>query len=136
MTTNEIVTVAIAGASLLVSGASAFFTWQQVQAVRRKIGMVTDPSRMTEIMPVWYVDRMAHDQWGFGLLLASGDILAIGRILGVSDNRQWMEVDLLDQNDGPEAINGVPVIYAPHASRTRSSVRIDQVQAAFELWDS
>ncbi|MGK6325418.1 hypothetical protein ACMGDM_20305 [Sphingomonas sp. DT-51] len=136
MTANEIVTASIAGGSLFVSIISAIIAWQQAKVVRRKIGMVTDPTRMTEILPVWYVERMAQDQWGFGLLLASGEILAISRILGVSDDQKWMEVDLLDRQSGPLDVSGMPVLYAPHSNRTRSSVRVDQVQAAFELWDS
>jgi hypothetical protein len=104
--------------------------------IERKIGMVTDPAKMTEILPVWYVERMGQDSWGFGLLLASGELLAIERIMGVSDDGQWLEVELLDGSSGPKDVSGIPVTYAGLPDHTHGSVRGDQVQAAFELWTS
>ena len=143
MTTNEIITLVIAAGSLLVAAASARFSWQSAQVskrqlalVERKIGMVDDPAKMTEILPVWYVERMSNDFWGFGLLLASGDILAIERINGVSDDHQWMEVTLLERDGNPETVDGQAILYAALKDRRNASVRIDQVQAAFELWTS
>lgn len=143
MTGNEITSIVIAAGSLLVAIASAYFAWQSVAAskrqlalVERKIGMVTDPAKMTEILPVWYIDRMGQDSWGVGLLLASGDLLAIERIMGVSDDGQWLEVELLDGSGGPKEVCGHPVLYAGLKDRTHGSVRVDQVQAAFELWTS
>lgn len=143
MTTNEVVTLVIASASLIVAIASARFAWQSVDAserqlalVERKIGMVTDPAKMTEILPIWYIDRMGQDSWGFGLLLASGELLAIERIMGVSDDGQWLEVELLDGSGGPKEVCGHPVLYAGLKDRTHGSVRVDRVQAAFELWTS
>lgn len=143
MTANEVITLVIATASLVVAGVSALFakhsadtSRRQLALIERKVGMVTDPSKMTEVLPVWYVDRMGQDNWGFGLLLASGELLAIERITGVSDDRQWLEVELLDGSSGPKDVSGIPVTYAGLPDRTRGSVRVDQVQAAFELWTS
>lgn len=143
MTANEVLTLVIASASLLVAGASAIFAKQSADAskrqltlIERKIGMVTDPAKMTEILPVWYVERMGHDNWGFGLLLASGELLGIERIIGVSDDGMWLEVELLDGSSGPKDISGIPVTYAGLPDRTNGSVRVDQVEAAFELWTS
>lgn len=102
MTANEIITSIAAFGSPFVAIASAYFARQsatvakrQLALVERKIGMVTDPAKMTEILPIWYLGRMVTDNWGFGLLLASGEILGIGRIIGVSDDGQWLEVELL-----------------------------------------
>jgi len=143
MTPTELFTLSIAAGSLLVAAVSAWFAWEsakvskrQLELVERKIGMVTDPSKMTEILPVWYVERMGQDDWGFGLLLTSGDLLAIGGIRGVSDDRQWLEVSLLDGSVGPEEVSGIPVTYAALPDRTRGSVQVSSVQAAFELWTS
>lgn len=68
MTANEIITLIVASASLIVAIASARFAWQSAKAserqlalIERKIGMVTDPAKMTEILPVWYVERMGQD---------------------------------------------------------------------------
>lgn len=143
MTDTEVATLVIAAGSLVVSIVSAWVAWhaadtarRQLKLVERKIGMVTDPAKMTEILPVWYIDRMSQDYWGFGLLLASGDILAIERIDGVSDDHQWMEVTLLEKNGGPEEIDGSPILYAALPDRKSASVRVDRVQAAFEIWTS
>ncbi|QEH78075.1 hypothetical protein EIK56_07840 [Sphingomonas sp. C8-2] len=143
MSKAEAVSIIIAVVSLFIAGISAWISWKSVQTAReqlalvqRKIGMVSEPSKMTEILPVWYIDRMAQDTWGFGLLLTSGDILAIERINGVSDDHSWMEVTLLEPGDGPKDVDGQPVLYAALRDRRRASVRVDQVQAAFELWTS
>lgn len=120
MTTNEVVTLVIATASLVVAGVSALFAKQsadtsrrQLALIERKVGMVTDPSKMTEVLPVWYVDRMGQD-----------------------NDRQWLELDLLDGSSGPKDVSGIPVTYAGLPDRKHGSVRVDQVQAAFELWTS
>jgi hypothetical protein len=143
MTTNEFLALALSGGSLLVAVVSAWIAWKSAQTARRqlalverKIGMVTDPATMTEILPVWYIERMGNDVWGFGLLLASGHILGVERIDGVSDDGQWMELTLLTQPGNPDSVNGAPILYAPAADRLNASVRVDQVQAAFELWTS
>jgi len=137
------VSIAIAIGSLIVAGMSAKIAWKSVETareqlafVKRKIGMVSEPSQMTEILPIWYVNRMSQDTWGFGLLLASGDILAIGRIAGVSDDGNWLEVTLLGPGEGPKEVGGRPVLYAALKDRRQGSVRVDQVQAAFELLTS
>lgn len=143
MTDTEVATLVIAAGSLVVSVISAWVAWhaadtarRQLKLVERKIGMVTDPAKMTEVLPVWYIERMSTDYWAFGLLLASGDILAIERINGVSDDHQWMEVTLLERDGNPETVDGQAILYAALPDRRRGSVRVDQVQAAFELWTS
>lgn len=143
MTTNEILTLIIAAGSMVVAVVSAVISGQaaktasrQLALVERKIGMVTEPNKMTEVLPVWYIERMSTDLWGFGLLLSSGDVLGIEQISGVSDDGQWLEVELLDGSAGPAEVNGIPILYAVAADRTQASVRVDQVQAAFELWTS
>lgn len=143
LTNMEVISSALAAASVVIASVSAWVAWksvgtarEQLALVQRKIGMVSDPTKMTEILPLWYIGRMSQDTWGFGLLLSSGDILAIERINGVSDDRNWMEVTLLEKSDGPEEVDGRRVLYAGLDSRHLASVRIDQVQAAFEIWTS
>ena len=62
-----------------------------------------------------------------------GGILVISRIMGVSDDGQWMEVELLSSEDftydeyiGKKLVRSLP-------NRESASDRIEQVQAAFEL---
>ena len=140
----ELFSVSIGLISLVAAGISAYSAWKsaktarkQLELVQRKIGMVTDPSKMTEVLPLWYIERMSNDIWGFGLLLKSGDILAIEHIDGVSDDHNWIEVTLLEKDMGPERIGARPGLYAAADDERRAaSVRVDQVQAAFEIWAS
>jgi hypothetical protein len=130
--------VAIVAATAAMNSASAASrsattAEEQLALVTRKIGMVTEPQKMTEVLPVWYIDRMANDNWGFGLLLNFGSILAIERIEGVSDDGQWLEVSLLAQDGRPDQFNGHKVLYRIAGDRSSASVRVDQIQAAFEI---
>lgn len=129
----SILSAAAAWNSASAASRSAEAAEEQLALVTRKIGMVTDPDKMTEILPVWYVERMSRDYWGFGLLLRSGSILAIEQIIGVSDDRQWLEVTLLERSSRPDKIHGHEILYRPTDDRSSASVRVDQVQAAFEI---
>lgn len=141
--------IAIAGTAWARRGAEAaasqatsaaeqtLLTQQQLDLIQKKIGMVTDPKKMSEILPIWYISRMGKDNWGFGLLLNSGVIVAISQITGLSDNGQWLEVDMLGPDDsGPRKINAFEVLYAPTKDRLSTSVQIASIEAAFELWTS
>lgn len=144
---DDTTTQIIAGAALFVAIVSAYFSWHSAEATKeqaevskeqfdyitRKIGMITDPTKMTEILPVWYIERMAQDEWGFGLLLTSGDVLAISRIIAVSDDGHWLEARLLDRDSGPEEIGGHKILYAALEDRETVSVKIEHIQAAFEI---
>jgi hypothetical protein len=112
---------------------SAYIAQQQLNLLKKNVAMITDPDAMGKILPVWYVRRMSTDFWGFGLLLTSGNILAIARIEGLSSDKAWIEVSLKPKQDGlPNELFGTPVIYAP-TDRLTASVRIDQISAAFEI---
>lgn len=108
---------------------------KQLAELQKKIGMVTKPEMMFEVLPTWYVKRMSTDEWGFGLLLTSSDVLAITRIEGISTDGKWLEVSMMERGSGPQTVNGVEVVYAP-TDRLRASVRIDTIAAAFEIWTS
>ncbi|QPB24443.1 hypothetical protein [Rhizobium sp. 007] len=108
---------------------------RQLADLQKKIGMVTDPEKMFEILPIWYIERMGRDDWGFGLLLTSSEIMAVARIEAISSERQWMEVTMLEKGQGPVDINDISLLYAP-TDRLKASVRIANVEAAFELWTS
>lgn len=133
--------VAIVAAAAAMNSASAAkrsadTAQKQFDFITRKIGMVTAPEKMTEILPVWYIGRMANDEWGFGLLLNSGCVLAIERIVGVSDDGQWLEVSLLSQDGRSAELNGRVVLYRIEEDRPSASVRVDQIEAAFEIQSS
>lgn len=115
--------------------AQADLAHAELERLRQRIAMISDPAHMFEILPTWYVQRMGQDDWGFALLLRSSEILAISRINGISTDGKWMEVTLLEKGTEPTQISGKAVTYAP-TDRREASVQIAAVEAAFELWTS
>lgn len=136
LSVDQTISVVAAGGAVLaalIAGWSAWDAHQQLRLLKQGVAMVTDPEAMQKILPVWYVRRMSEDSWGFGLLLTSGDVLAIERINGLSSDKAWIEVLLKPKHDDlPEDMFGTPIIYAP-TDRLLASVRVEQISAAFEL---
>jgi hypothetical protein len=136
LTVDQVISATGAFAAVL---AAAWAWWsarvaqQQLDLLKQNIAMVTDADAMEKILPVWYIRRMSTDSWGFGLLLTSGDVLAIERIEGVSSDKAWIEVILKPKHDGlPKELFGTPILYAP-TDRLVASVRVEQISAAFEI---
>jgi type IV secretory pathway TraG/TraD family ATPase VirD4 len=126
---------ALAGwASAIVSAAAAIFAWYQWRKINRKLAMLTDASKAAEVLPAWYTERMMMDYWLFGLVTVSGQTIAITSIKAVSDNGEWMDVDLADKDElnmrDDEITN---LIHAVASDRTRASVKISNIVAAIEL---
>jgi len=111
---------------------SAEIAKKQLLLVNQKVEIITDPSKMSDILPTWYIERMAQDDWGFGLLLVSGEILAINRIVGISTDGKWIEVEMDDGSFSADSFSGVPVI-SGFSDRRNASVKVEQIQAAFEI---
>ena len=136
LTADQTISVASASAAViaaLLAGWSAYIAHKQLGLLMKNISMITDPAIMQQVLPVWYVRRMSEDSWGFGLLLTSGDILAIERIKGLSSDKAWIEVVLKPKHDDlPAEMFGTPIIYAP-TDRLSASVRVEQISAAFEI---
>lgn len=94
-----------------------------------------------ELLPAWFVARMMDDEWCFGLLLTTGQTLVITNINAVHQDARgdlWMDVWLADrervadlQRDG-----SWPNVMGAPTSRLLASVRVDQIIAAIELWDT
>jgi len=119
---------------VLISGGAAFFAWRQWRKINRKMAMLTDASKAVEVLPAWYTERMMMDHWLFGLVTVDGRTIAITKIKAVSDNGEWMDVELADKDDlnmGDDEI--VDIVHAVAADRTRASVKIANVVAAIEL---
>lgn len=116
---------------------SAVFAGMEWRKVNRKIAMESDWSRAAEILPAWYTSRMMSDQWCFGLWTVSGQMIAITRIKSLSDNGEWMDVELAEAGDLPNSFSGNPdVIVAVAPDRTKASIKITNIVAATDLWTS
>jgi hypothetical protein len=129
---------AIGGIIGAVAGiGSAVFAGMEWRKVNRKIAMVGDMSRAAEILPAWYTSRMMSDQWCFGLWVVSGQMIAITSIKSLSDNGEWMDVELAEASDLPKPYtDNADVIVAVAADRTKASIKIANIVAATDLWTS
>lgn len=129
---------AIGGIIGAVAGiGSAVFAGMEWSKVSRKIGMESDWTRAAEILPAWYTTRMMSDQWCFGLWTVSGQMIAITKIKSLSDDAEWMDVELAEASDLPKPYADNPdVIVAVAADRTSASIKIANIVAATDLWTS
>lgn len=112
----------------------AAFAWMEWQKINRKIAMIADPTRAAEILPAWYTDRMMTDYWLFGLWTVSGQMVAITRITGVSDDGEWIDVDLANKDElAMRDDDEGRIIYCVTGDRPAASVKISNIVAAMEI---
>ena len=125
---------AAAWVGVVISGGAAIFTWLEWRKINRKMAMLTDASKAAEVLPAWYTERMMTDHWLFGLVTVDGRTIAITSIKAVSDNGEWMDVELADRDEMAMRDDElVDVITAVATDRKRASVKIANIVAAIEL---
>lgn len=96
--------------------------------------MLTDASKAAEVLPAWYTERMMTDYWLFGLITVDGRTIAITSIHAVSDNGEWMDVELADKDEmAMRDDDHLDIITAVAGDRKRASVKIANIVAAIEL---
>lgn len=111
---------------------SLWLSNEQWKRVKNKIGMISDAGKALEVLPAWYTTRMMMDQWHFGLVTNDGHTIAISNITAISDDGQWMDVELLTNDEVPE-IEGTSFITAVAADRRTASIQIEKIVMAYEL---
>jgi hypothetical protein len=116
---------------------SAEVAQSQLEVLTKKVTMIDEPGKMSEVLPAWFVERMASDYWSFGLLMENNIVLPIRRITKISDDGRWLEVELMEHGDDihefPNSpIKDMPVVYALEG-RTTSSVQISKIVGTIEL---
>ena len=90
--------------------------------------------RYAKLVPAWLVPRMTGDHWVFGLLLSTGETLAIESIFNMSqaaDGSLWVDVYM---HPGP--VEGWPDALLASTSRTQASVNVAHIVCALELADT
>ncbi|WP_339084850.1 hypothetical protein WKI13_00665 [Teredinibacter turnerae] len=112
--------------------ASLWLSNEQWKKVKSKIGMITDHGKAVEVLPAWYTQRMMTDYWHFGLLTVDSGVIAIQRILAISDDGKWMDVELLTKDEIPKGIDE-HFVTAVADDRRVASVKIDKIILAYEL---
>ena len=95
-----------------------------------------------KLLPAWFVQRMMTDEWTFGLLLATGQVLVINRIASVhqaADGSIWLDVEMREKREDswlePELgkmPSNLNYLLAP-TERNDASINAAHVVAAFEL---
>jgi hypothetical protein len=91
-----------------------------------------------KLLPAWFTGRMMTDNWTFGLLLTTGQTLAIRSIRAITQDasgRLWLEVEMCPDPPSLYGAQWPSLIYAP-TSRCTASVAADHVVMAFELADT
>lgn len=99
--------------------------WKHIASARR-------------LLPAWFVPRMMGDQWHFGLMLTTGRTLAIStidRVVRDNTGALWLDVELLENKGGFWEGVFPKLVFSP-TSRTKASVAVSQIVAAFELADT
>lgn len=120
--------------SAVFAGAAWIFSLIQWRKINRKMAMLTDAGKAAEVLPTWYTERMMMDHWLFGLVTVDGRTIAITSIKAVSDNGEWMDVELADRDEmAMRDDDHADVITAVAADRKRASVKIANIVAAIEL---
>ena len=92
------------------------------------------------LLPVWFTSRMMNDEWSFGLLMITGDIIALQSISGVvqdATGNLWIEATLTNAEEFmvPDNVNGHRVFTSP-TKRQSITINASHVVAAFELADT
>jgi|TARA_A100001518_G_C1227078_1_gene78803 hypothetical protein len=113
---------------------SAIFAWMEWRKVNRKIAMVGDMSQAGEILPAWYTTRMMGDHWTFGLWTVGGQVIVINRIIRVSDDGEWIDVELATADQGVMIDQDkFEAIFAVADDRTKASIKVANIISAMEL---
>jgi|AMFO01.1.fsa_nt_gi hypothetical protein len=125
---------AIGGVAGLVS---AYISVQEWRKVNRKVAMLEDAGAAFEIIPAWYTSRMMQDSRLFGLQMTNGKLIAINSINAVSSDGKWMDVTLATE-DEIEFVDEKyqPITVAVADDRRSASIRISEIQTAFDLQTS
>lgn len=77
------------------------------------------------------------DRWLFGLYTNDGRVILIRKILAISDDGKWMDVELVDTETGEEYEKLLPgVISAIANDRPRASIQIANIVIALDLQTS
>lgn len=116
---------------------SSYISIREWRKVNRKVAMLEDAGTAFEVVPTWYTSRMMQDHWLFALHMSSGHLVAINRIKAVSSDGNWMDVELATDDEIEHVDEKYrPIVVAVSDDRRSASVKISEIQAAFDLQTS
>lgn len=133
----EWATLIVAAIGGITGLGSLWFTYLQWVKIKAKVTMISNSGLAFEVLPAWYTGRMMSDEWIFGLLTADGRLLVIHRVVSVSSDGKWMDVELVEKTDCSLDLTGYGMpIFAVAGDRTSASVQISAIVAAVDLQTS
>lgn len=80
--------------------------------------------------------RIWQDIWCFGILLSTGDIMLVSTINDISDDGQWIHVEMRESKNlftGSKEIE--EKCFCSPTSRTTATIRVSHIVSMFELAD-
>jgi hypothetical protein len=119
------------------SAKSASVAERQLDILTRRVKMIDEPGKMAEVLPAWFVERMSMDSWSFGLIMDNGVVFPIRSITKISDDGQWLEVELMEQGDNIHMFPDSPVadmrlIYGL-GRRLTANIQVSKIVGAMDL---
>ena len=121
----------------LLGFAAFIISYKQWKMTNRKVAMLTDSGAIFEVLPTWYSSRMVDDYWLFDLQMTGGQIVVIVRIIGVSSDSKWMDVELATQDEITSQLKiDQPMTFAVADDRRMACVQIAGIQTALDLQHS
>jgi hypothetical protein len=96
-------------------------------------------NRAVRLLQPWFITRMMDDNWLFGLLLDTGHLLVIHKILDVKEDGPggvWLDVEMARDTEWLADVGWAKSIIQAPTSRTTASVKASKIIMAFELADT
>jgi hypothetical protein len=86
------------------------------------------------LLPAWFIRRMASDMWYFGLIMTSGDVIGIQCISSISEDGRWIDATMIEGDFEPQGTLNISgkLILAP-TKRTSVSIQVQHIMGAIEL---
>jgi hypothetical protein len=71
-----------------------------------------EPPSPTLMLPAWFTERMMKDAWSFGLLMITGDVIAIEKINALipdANGNIWLDATMLSEATVADRLTGSPM---------------------------
>ena len=111
---------------------------EQLELNRKPIKTLSLSTDISNVLPVWFTERMTTDHWTFGLIMDNGYVFIISRIISMTDDAKWLEVELIESDDLSSTIK-IPsnlIKITGLRERTTANVQVSKIIGALDLQES
>ena len=114
---------------------SAVLSWKHWKKINQHTLVIDDSEVAAKVLPVWYIKRMMTDTWLFGLGLDGGRWVVIEKIERISDDKEWIDVQLAESHQIPEVFlkTNPDVVYAVASDRKMATLNVRSINIAIDL---